>query len=186
MEPDGACRNVAPAVIYSAARAVFTRFAPRHAPSPLFFTARGTPVSLFPYPQKGNGAHPISGLPEIGHVQYASRVNPTCGGVRGPAPAVPFGEPLRSGPPRAVRRRAPACEAGCASRRSTYDARCRRTAPCSIIATSLDDALCEQGAHMIRPLERAGISSRSECFGVCRCGHRERVATSPPCCRSRR
>jgi hypothetical protein len=30
--------------------------------------APGAPVSLFPFPKKGDGAHPISGLPEIGHV----------------------------------------------------------------------------------------------------------------------
>jgi hypothetical protein len=39
-----------------------------NAPLPVFFAAPGTPSSLFPFPHEGNGAHPISGLPEIGHV----------------------------------------------------------------------------------------------------------------------
>jgi len=31
---------------------------------------------------EGWGGQPISGLPEIGHIKYASRVNPTCGASR--------------------------------------------------------------------------------------------------------
>jgi hypothetical protein len=42
-----------------------------NAPQPCCLTARATPVSLFPFPREGNGAHPISGLPEIGHVSNA-------------------------------------------------------------------------------------------------------------------
>ena len=59
---------------------------------PHSLTAPGRPVSLFPPLRRGNGAP---------------------GGRRGVC-ETPFGQPLRSGRPRALRGRAPVCETGCA------------------------------------------------------------------------
>ena len=84
----------------------------------------------------------------------------------GEAPFGGFGETRRA----SGETREPLAQGPGASRRSTADkpaqsaqtwlrgARCCARAPCSIIATSLDDALCEQGGLNISALECAGIS----------------------------
>ena len=91
---------------------------------PCSLSGPGEAASLFHPPRglgsppknEGNGAHPISGLSEIGPVTCASRVNPTCDGARGLRG--PLRPPLRSGGlGRRAKARAPECRR-CASRRS--------------------------------------------------------------------
>ncbi len=69
--------------------------------APVFWSARGRPASLFHFPQGAWGSLPNES--EGMERREGAR------GLRGP-----FGQPLRSGCPRALRGRAPACEAGCA------------------------------------------------------------------------
>jgi hypothetical protein len=78
-----------------------------NAPPALFFDGAGHASILFPSPKGEWSAGRRQGLGES-----------------------PFGEPLRSGPPRAVRRRAHPLRSGCcASRRSIRGAHCRGAGP---------------------------------------------------------
>jgi hypothetical protein len=143
----------------------------------------------FPSSRKGgNGAHPISDLPEIGLVYCASRVNPTCDGARGLGES-PLEPPLRSGSLRALRGRAHPCDRvlrpPALHPSSVRASRAGLTAAARIVgapALPIQRAPlemtrdAEQGATMIRPPKRAGISFRWKFFG---CGAAGAGSESP-------
>ena len=140
----------------------------RHASSPVFFAAPGTPASLFPFPRKGNGAPGgARGLAKAPLAGWWTRRAPTA------EPGYP-GQPLRGRAPPltegAAPPGAPLVKLARSLRKLDCDAHCRRTAPpmpglpgigpqgCPPSNVTRDDALCEQGGLNIRAVWRAGIS----------------------------
>jgi hypothetical protein len=98
------------------------------APPPLFFKGAGCACFPLPFPQRGNGAHPVSGLHETGHFPVRKSGKPDLRWAPGVC-ETPLAKPLRSGRRAPCEGARPFCESGLRPPGApSCETRCRRPA----------------------------------------------------------